>query len=152
MSPSFFILISCSIFVFLFIKKIWPGFLKQLDLYIETIKNEFSKKETCIAEHEKLKSYYQERLQHLHKEIEEQKAIAEEKLNFLKIKLTTELDQQYAYRQKSFKQVIHRLQLQQRKSLQKKCTEVILHRVEEEIKKNPTFNSQYMISLLKRDH
>lgn len=148
MNASFFILISFCAFVFLFIKKLWPGILGQLDQRITNIKDEFSKKSRSISEHEKLRTLYQERLQHLHKEIEEQKIATEQKLNFLKIKLDTELEVQYTYRQKSFQQIIHRMQQHQHKVLQEKCVEEILKRVKEKLEKNPSFNDEYMISLL----
>lgn len=149
MSPNFFILISCCVFVFIFMKKLWPNILELIDSHITNIKNEFLTKEATISEHEKLKFLYQERLQHLHKEIDEHKSLTEEKLNFLKIKLTNELDLQYEYRQKNFKQAVHRIQLQQRKILKTKCVEEILRRIDEQFKKNPSFNDEYMISLLK---
>lgn len=149
MSPNFFILVSCSIFVVIFAKKFWPGLLEHLDLHIKSIKDEFSEKEKRIAEHEKLKFLYQERVQHLHQEIAQQKRITEEKLHFLKSKLSAELDLQYEHRQKSFQKAVHRLQLQQRKALQTRCVEEILRRIDKEIKKNPSFNDQYMVSLLK---
>jgi len=148
-SPNFFILISCSAFVFIFVKKIWPSLLEQLDLHIKSIQDELSEKEKRVTEYEKLKFLYQERLQHLHQEIAGQKRITEEKLNFLKSKLIAELDLQYEHRQKSFQKTVQRLQLQQRKSLQNRCVEGILYRIDEEIKKNPSFNDQYMVSLLK---
>ncbi len=148
MNASFFILVSFCVFIFIFIKKLCPKIAEQLDQHIAKIKDEFSKKDINISEHEKLKTLYQERLQHLHKEIEEQKNTTEQKLNFLKIKLDTELEVQYTYRQKSFQQIVHRMQQQQHKSLQTKCVEEILKRVKKELEKNPSFNDEYMISLL----
>lgn len=148
MNANLFILISFCIFIFIFIKKFWPSIADQLDQHIANIKNEFSKKDASFLEHEKLKALYQERLQNLHKEIEEQKITTEQKLNFLKIKLDTELGAQYTYRQQSFQQIVHRMQQQQRKILQKKCAEEILKRVEEALEKNPSFSDEYMLSLL----
>ncbi len=148
MDASFFILISFCVFVFIFIKKLWPSVLGLLDQHIADIKNEISKKKSSISEHEKLKILYQERLQHLHKEIEELKTSATLKFDFLKMKLDTELEVQHAYRQKSFQQTIHRMQRQQRKTLQARCAGEILERIKAELKKNPSFNDVYMISLL----
>ena len=148
MNTSFFMLISFFAFIFLFSKKIWPSIAEQLDQYIAQIKNEFSKRDTSISEHEKLKFFYQERLQHLHKEIEEQKISTEQKINFLKIKLDAELELQYTYRKKSCEQIIHRMQQQQRKILQTRCVEEILKNIEKNLKKNSSFSDEYMISLL----
>ena len=148
MDASFFILISFCVFGFIFIKKFWPSIIELLDQHIANIKNEFFQKKTSISEHEKLRTLYQERLQHLHEEIEELKISASQKLDFLKIKLHTELDVQYAYRQKSFQQIVHRMQRQQRKTLQVRCAEEILDRVKMELKKNPSFDDEYMVSLL----
>jgi F0F1-type ATP synthase membrane subunit b/b' len=148
MDASFFILISFCVFSFIFMKKLWPGIAWGLDQHIADIKNEVFKKKFAISEHEKLKALYQERLQHLHEEIEELKASASQKFDFLKIKLDAELEMQYAYRQRSFQQVIYRMQRQQRKTLQTRCVEEILERVKEELKKNSSFNDEYMVSLL----
>lgn len=76
--------------------------LELLDQHIAGIKNEIAKKKSSISEHEKLKMLYQDRLQHLHKEIEELKTSAIQKFDFLKMKLDTELEVQHAYRQKVF--------------------------------------------------
>jgi F0F1-type ATP synthase membrane subunit b/b' len=149
MDASFFILISFGVFSFIFIKKLWPGIAGILDQHIADIKNEFIRKKDNILEHEKLKALYQERLQHLHIEIEELKISTSKNLDFLKIKLDIELEVQYAYRQKCFKQLIHRMQQQQKRTLQTRCVEEILEYIKEEIKKNPSFNDEYMISLLK---
>jgi F0F1-type ATP synthase membrane subunit b/b' len=132
-------------------KKIWPGMARILDQHITEIKNTLFEKQSAISEHEKLKSLYQERLQLLDKEIEEMRAAASQKLEFLKIKLDTELEAQYAYRQKSFRQVIHRIQRQQQKILQARCVEEILVDVESELKKNTSFYEEYMVSLLAID-
>ncbi len=129
-------------------KKLWPTIVEVLDQHIADIKNEFIFKKSTILEHEKLKMLYQERLQHLHKEIEELKTSASQKLDFLKVKLDAELEAQYAYRQKSFQQIIHRMQQQQRKTLQTRCVEQILKGVMLEIEKKPFFNDEYMVSLL----
>ncbi len=148
MDASFFILISFCIFGFIFMEKIWPGMAGIIDQHIADIKNALFQKQSAISEHEKLKSLYQERLQHLHKEIEEMKASASQKLEFLKIKLDTELEVQYSYRQKSFQQIIHRMQRQQQKTLQTRCVDEILGRVQSELKKNTSFCDEYMVSLL----
>lgn len=129
-------------------KKIWPGIVGILDHHIAEIKNTLLEKQSAISEYEKLKSLYQERLQLLDKEIEEMTAAASQKLEFLKIKLETELETQYTYRQKSFRQIIHRMQRQQQKVLQARCVEEILMRVESELKKNASFCDEYMVSLL----
>ena len=148
MDASFYIIISFCVFGFIFMKKIWPAMAEILDQHITAIKNVLLEKQSTISEHEKLKLLYQERLQHLHKEIEEMKAAASQKLEFLKIKLDSELEVQYLYRQKSFKQIIHRMQRQQRKNLQNRCVEEILARVQSELKKNTSFCDEYMVSLL----
>lgn len=122
-----------------------------LDQHITEIKNALFEKQSAISEHEKLKSLYQERLQLLDKEVEEMRTAASQKLEFLKIKLDTELEAQYAYRQKSFRQVIHRIQRQQQKILQERCVEEILAQVESELKKNTSFYEEYMVSLLAID-
>lgn len=132
-------------------KKIWPGMAQILDQHITEIRNTLLEKQSTISEHEKLKSLYQERLQFLDKEIEEMKAAASQKVEFLKIKLETELEAQYAYRQKSFRQIIHRMQRQQQKILQARCVEEILVHVERELKENPSFYDEYMVSLLAID-
>lgn len=129
-------------------KKIWPAMAKILDQHIIEIKNALLEKQSTISEHEKLKLFYQERLQHLHKEIEEMKAAASQKLEFLKIKLDSELEVQYSYRQKSFQQIIHRMQRHQRKILQTRCVEEILVRVQSELKKNTFFCDEYMVFLV----
>lgn len=149
MDASFFILISFCVFVFIFVKKLWPNVLELLDQHIAGIKNEIAKKKSSISEHEKLKMLYQDRLQHLHKEIEELKASAIQKFDFLKMKLDTELEVQHAYRQKSFQQTIHRMQRKQRKTLQARCAGEILEQIKAELKRNPSFNDDYMVSLLK---
>ena len=148
MDANFFILISFCVFSFILIKKFWPSIIELLDQHIANIKNEFFQKKTSISEHEKLRTLYQERLQYLHKEIEELKISASQKLDFLKMKLDTELEVQYAYRQKSFQQIAHRMQQQQRKILQARCSKEILEQVKEELKKNPSFDDEYMVSLL----
>lgn len=148
MDANFYILISFCVFGFIFMKKIWPAMAEILDQHITDIKNALLEKQSTISEHEKLKLIYQERLQHLHKEIEKMKAVALQKLEFLKIKLDSELEVQYSYRQKSFKQIIHRMQRQQRKNLQTRCVEEILVRVQSELKKNTSFCDEYMVSLL----
>ena len=85
----------------------------------------------------------------MHKEIEELKTSAIQKFDFLKMKLDTELEVQHAYRQKSFQQTIHRMQRQQRKTLQARCAGKILEQIKAELKRNPSFNDDYMVSLLK---
>ena len=148
MDASFFILISFCVFGFIFIKKVWPGMAGILDQHIADIKNALFQKQSTVSEHEQLKTLYQERLQHLHKEIEEMKAAASQKLEFLKIKLDTELESQYSYRQKSFQQIIRRMQRKQQKVLQNRCVEEILVLVQAELKKNTSFHTEYMVSLL----
>lgn len=149
MSTEFFMVVSFSVFLFIFIKKLWPSILKQLDQHITDIKEAFSKKEANLLEHEKLRNLYQERAQHQHNEIKKQKETTEEKLDFLKLELSTALDAQYNHRRRKFQLVIHRLQQTQRKTLQARCVEKILNHITEKIKENSSFNEQYMVSLLK---
>lgn len=149
MDANFFIIISFSIFGFIFFKKLWPGILEQLDQYIVKIKEDFSQKHSTIAEYEKLKTLCQERLQELHREIEEIKKVSSQKLNFLKTQLQEELETQYIYRQKSFQQTIERMQKQHRKKLQDCCVEEIIENVKKEIKKSSLFSDEYMVSVIR---
>lgn len=154
MDASFFITISFSVFAYIFYKKLWPSLAALLDEHIANIKKQFHDRQATIKEHEKLEAINQQQLQHLQREIEAIKIESLKKLEFLKQKLDVDMEYQYTHRQKSFQQAIKRIQGQQRKSLQLRCIDEIFTAVSHEIKKNPSFAAEYMVSvtqLLKED-
>lgn len=147
MDASFFILISFSVFAYIFYKKLWPSLVGSIDEHIANIKKQFHERQMAIKEREKLETINQQRLQHLQKEIEAIKTESLKKLEFLKQKLDADMESQYARRQKSFQQAIKRIQGQQRKDLQSRCIDEIFAAVNDEVKKNPSFENEYMVSV-----
>jgi F0F1-type ATP synthase membrane subunit b/b' len=147
MDASFFILISFSVFAYIFYKKLWPSLVSMLDEHIAIIKKQFHERQVAIKEYEKLETINKQRLHHLQKEIEAIKVESLKKLEFLKQKLDADMESQYLQRQKSFQQAIKRIQEQQRKALQSRCIDEIFAKVKEKIEKNSSFEAKYMVSV-----
>ena len=155
MDSSFLILISFLVFAYIFYKKLWPSILQILDDHIENIKKKFDELQITTNEQEKLETDNQRKLNHLQKEIDTIKSDSLKKIDFLKQKLSEDMEYQYTHRQKSFQHSIKRIKSQQKKVLQSKCIDEIFKKIIEEIEKNSSTDDKYMVSvtqLIKDDY
>ena len=147
MDSSLIILISFLVFAYFLYKKFWPNILQMLDEHSTNIQRQFDEIQIATLEQEQLETFNQRQLNDLQKEIDLIKLESLKKIEFLKQKLSEDMEYQYTHRQKGFQQSIKRIKTQQKKALQSRCIDEIFQKIMQKIQKNSSTEDKYMLSV-----
>lgn len=143
-NSSFFVSISFIIFAYIFYKKVWPHFIKNIDNYINKIAENISIQNKLLSQKEETKIINQNKINNLAEEISNLREIFNKRIETAANLLESELESKYLNKKANSKQIIERLISHHKQIIQKKIIDSVFETTTTLVSENKEFQNSYL--------